>query len=655
MPKSIIRVLVSPLSIIDKDVGRFINQIATVALSAYNPILGALYGAASSYGFSQSRGTGSAASPADRDRLLSTINPRAPRTIVFGTTALANDIRDQEFTGANQEYLHRFIVVASHKIDAVSQIYFDDKLAWTSAGGVQGEYVGYLTVAPILEGGAGNAINISARMGTTRRYTGLAYVHFRFKLTGNSKKAESPFASGAPSRVTIIGNGISIYDPRQDSTAGGVGLHRADDQSTWTFGPHARNPSLQALTYMLGWRINGSLAVGKGIPPRRFDMESFIDAANVCDEIVALSGGGTEPRYRADGIFSESDDMSLVLGQFGVSMDARFYDPQGRIAVKCMVNDLASPIASFDENDIIDDIQWTPFGELSENYNLVRGTYTDPSPNSLFQSVDYPEQYEASVDGIDRILSLDLPIVQSSSQAQRIARRTRLRAKYGGGIFACTMQATAWRAQQFAPVSLSFSRAGMTDKIFRVEEIEVRVDGTVAIILSAEDERIYEFAMDVPPVAAIATTPYNPSNNPFAQGINESTIGPAIASSYTTGLSGNITQVDNGSGAITVTIPTHWRIYPSPFDDVTVDGDALTFAYGQFALVYYDDVALSGGSVTYGTTTDATLGYFSSTNPFRHFVGYVTAMDAMGAGGGTGGGSPPGGGGWSGGGGPEVP
>ena len=79
------------------------------------------------------------ASPADRDRLLSTINPRAPRTMVFGTTAMANDIRDQEFTGTGQEYLHRFIVVASHAVDEITQITFDDKLAWTLAGGVQGE------------------------------------------------------------------------------------------------------------------------------------------------------------------------------------------------------------------------------------------------------------------------------------------------------------------------------------------------------------------------------------------------------------------------------------------------------------------------------------------------------------------------------------
>lgn len=521
----VVRVLTSPLSLIDKGLGKFVSQVATTVLSAVNPLIGAAYGALSSYGFSGSR-KAPKASPADRDRLLASINPRAPRTIVFGTTAMATDIRDQEFTGTDQEYLHRFIVVASHKVDAISKITFDDKVAWTLAGGVQGEYVGYLTVAPILEGNAGNAINISARMGSTRRFTGLAYVHLRFKLTGNSKKAESPFASGVPSRITIEGNGIAVYDPRQDSTVpGGSGAHRADNQATWTWGTHARNPALQALTYLLGWKINGLLAVGKGIPYRRFDMESFITAANVCDESVSLALGGTEPRYRSDGIFSEADDMSLVLGQFEATMDARFYDPQGRISVKCMVNDLASPVASFTAADILGAIEWTPFADLSANYNLVRGTYTDSSANSLYQSVDYPEQYVASADGIDRILSLDLPLVQSPSQAQRLARRALNRAQYAGGSFACEMQATAWRAEQLAPVELSFPTLGMVNKVFRVEEIETRVDGTVPILLTVEDERIYDWAAeDEPAVAPVASTPYIPGNNPLVQGIGQASV-----------------------------------------------------------------------------------------------------------------------------------
>ena len=59
-----------------------------------------------------------------------------------------------------------------------------------------------------------------------------------------------------------------LYDPRMDSTvAGGSGAQRADDQTTWVWDDDAcRNPALALLFYLLGWRINGELAVGKGIP-----------------------------------------------------------------------------------------------------------------------------------------------------------------------------------------------------------------------------------------------------------------------------------------------------------------------------------------------------------------------------------------------------
>ena len=207
------------------------------------------------------------------ERLRASIDPRTPRKSVVGKTALATDIRDEEFTDS-QTYFHRFIAVAAHKVHAIREIWFDDKLAWSVGGGVTSEFSGYLWVTPILEGNSGNAINISARMGTTRRYTGCAYVHLKYKLTGNSKKTDSPFAQSITTRITIRGDGAAIYDPRLDSTvAGGTGSHRANYQTTWAWDDDAcRNPALVLLFYLLGWEINSKLAVGKGIPPARIDL-----------------------------------------------------------------------------------------------------------------------------------------------------------------------------------------------------------------------------------------------------------------------------------------------------------------------------------------------------------------------------------------------
>jgi hypothetical protein len=577
------------------------------------------------------------ASAADRDRLFANIDPRTPRKIVYGRTAMATDIRDQEYEGADDEYFHRFVVVASHKVNSIESIYFDDKLAWTVGGGVTSEYAGYLTVAPILEGNAGNAINISARMGSTRRYTGLAYVHFRYKLTGNSKKTNSPFASSIPTRLTIIGNAMAIYDVRQDSTRGGSGTHRIDDQATWTWNSDAcRNPALQLLNYLIGYKINGKLAVGKGIPPARIDFESFLTAANACDETVTLAAGGTEPRYRTDGIFSEADDMALVLGQYKSSMNAITDDAGGQIRCVVLVNDLADPIADFDENDIIGQVDWKPNSDLNDRFNIVRGSFTDASTASLYQANEYPEQELTSPDGIDRTFTVDYPLVQSAAQCQRLAKQRLQRAQYSG-MLSFTGQSTFWKVNKNDVIRLTFPPLGMVNKLFRVIDITVQVNGQVPIALREESAPIY--AWDAEDAAQVVPAPirsYNGQNNPIAQkileiGYRETAI---ISVSSQVGLSFT-------AGETTITISGHTRRYED--GDVSVTGDTLVgLTASTTYYLYYDQESRAGGAVTFVATTAGPDAATSASNPFRHYAGYARTNDIGGGGGGGGGATPPG-------------
>ncbi|PXW75989.1 hypothetical protein C7451_106153 [Blastomonas natatoria] len=595
-------------------------------------------------------------SPEAINRLNASIDPRTPRKIVFGQTAMATDIRDQEYTD-NQTYLHRFIVTASHAVQSIDEIWFDEKLAWTSGGGAQGEFAGYLDVATRTEGSAVNAINISARMGSTRRYTGLAYVHLRFKLTGNTKRTDSPFAQSIPSRITIRGKGAKVYDPRLDSTVpGGSGSQRADDQSTWAWDDDAaRNPALQLLWYLLGWRINDKLAVGLGIPQERIDLESFIAAANLCDDEISLAAGGTEPRYRSDGVFSEADSPPTVIDALKASMYADFDDVGGKLRLFVFYNDLAVPQASFDTGNVLGEFEWRQTPALDETFNIVRGIFTDPSDNALYQPVDYPQIELDSVDGIDRIDTFDLPMVQSASQAQRLAKQ-RLQRQQFGGAFTCTFDATGWRIRKNSPIELSFAPLGWVDKLFRVAEMEHRVDGTVPVVLREESPLIYAWdEEEQPPVQAAPPSTYDFGKNPIVQGIDENAAAGALANSYTAGLAGNITQADAGSD-VTVTIPTHTRVYTGAFPQRSVTGGTITgLDYETDYLIYYDDPELDGGAVTYQTTTIAADAYFSSDHPWRHFVARVTTVAAGGTGGSTGGSGPPGSGGWDGDPGTQIP
>jgi hypothetical protein len=469
-----------------------------------------------------------------RDRLYATVDPSTPRKTVFGRTALATDIRYEEWGGSDQEYLDRIIAVASHKVQSIDEIWIEDKLAWTSAGGVQGEYLGYLTVNTRLEGTAGNtiAINGGGKWGTSRRLTGCGYIHLRYKTTGNSKKVESPFASSIPQRMTIIGRGAVMYDPRLDSTVGGSGSQRAHDQSTWAWvnDDVGNNPALQILWYLLGWRINGKLAVGRGIPPARVDMASFIAAANLCDENVTLAAGGTEKRYRSAGVVSEADSTTSVLDALTTACAGTLRDAGGKLSLTVLHNDLAVPVASFTDDDVIDEFDWQQTQDMT--INEVRGRYTDPSPNSLYQLVDYPATRIDTLDGIERPHTLDLAFVQSSGQAQRIAKQELQRAQHPG-VLRIEMKATAWRCKVGDCVALTFSTLGFVNKLFRVTEQIIRMNATVGMTLREEHQAIYAWeAEESPAVIAAPPTVYNPLNAPLIQAILEAGINSATVFLY---------------------------------------------------------------------------------------------------------------------------
>jgi len=459
-------------------------------------------------------------------RLNVSLDPSTPRKAVFGTTAMPLDLRYHESSGTNQEYVDYIVAVAAHKVASIDEIWFEEKLAWSASGGVTETYTGYLTVTTRTEGTAANTISINggSKWGTSRRLTGCAYVHLRIKRTGNTKTAESPLVGGLPSRVTIIGDGAALYDPRKDSTVpGGSGSHRATDQTTWgvyTDADDTDNPALQLLWWLIGWKINSKLSVGCGVPYTRIDMESFITAANICDETVALATGSTQKRYRTSGTASDADDRMDIINNFLMSMNATLRDSGGKLTLTVMKNDLADYTLRLDEQDMLGEFDWQQTRGLTENYNIARGRFIDPSQNSLYQLVDYPEVGFSSPDGVERVMSVDLYYVEDGRRAQRIAKQILQRNQYRG-MFSAVFNAKALGCQVGDVVLMSLEALGWSNKPFRVVSQEIRFDGQVPLALVEENAAIYAWDRnDVAPVTPTAPTVYNPLNSPFILGID---------------------------------------------------------------------------------------------------------------------------------------
>jgi hypothetical protein len=518
---------------------------------------------------------------ANQGRLFASIDPNASRKIVFGRTAMGTDVVYQGYTGADQEFYHLIIAVAAHKATSIEETWFEDKQAWTSAGGVTSDYSGYLTVATVLEGSAANMIDIDAKWGssTNRRLTGCAYVHLRFKLTGNSKKSESPFASSVPTRQTIIGKGIAVYDPRRDSTRGGSGSHRADDQSTWAWNVGAdeigRNTALCELAWLIGWRINGKVSVGRGVSLARIDFASFITGANACDESVTLAAGGSEPRYRFDGVFGEDEDGRSTRGIIEASMNAELRDLGGKLGCQVFVNDIASPVVSFTTDDFIGPFDWQPVDAIDADRNIGRGRYTDARTSALYQLAPFPEVVTTSPDGQDRILTRDFVGVQSVSQAQRLIKQDLQKLRFAG-VLSSTVNAKGWACRGGDPVRVTHAELGFVNKPFRVREAGIDTTGRVPIVLTEEDAALYAWTNeDAPAVVLGGVVVYDPLNDPLIQQLATIATGADVTADQMI-----VSRLSETSGrALDTFIDAEGHSFSRIVDSGEArDGDAVTFS-----------------------------------------------------------------------------
>ena len=479
-----------------------------------------------------------------KNNLFATLDPTAPRKTVFGYTAMATDVRYAAYSGTNQDHYDQIIAVASHGVNSVDEIWLDNEMAWSAAGGVVGRFVNYLTVTVRTLGTSANGIALNSSWNANSTLTGCAYIRLNYKLTGTSSNEQGPFAGGITNRITIRGKGAALYDPRLDGTVpGGSGTQRANDQSTWTYGTtSARNPALQLLFYLLGSKINGKLAVGMGMPPARIDLPSFITAANICEEAVTLAAGGTEARYRSDGIISEGDDRQAVIENLCSTMNATLRDAGGKIALSVLTNDLATPVASFTEGDILGNEMWAQTPALTDSRNIMRGRYVDASNNALYQLVDFPAITLTSPDGIDRIETVDYPFVQSASQAQRLAKQ-RLQRNQFQGRYSASFGPRAWQVTIGNVIQLSHQGLGWSNKLFRVVAQTISPGGATKLDLLEENAAIYAWSACVAaPIVAAGPVVYDPLNSPLLRGIG--------AAGLTADVNGGIIDSSTGGSVV---------------------------------------------------------------------------------------------------------
>ncbi len=213
-------------------------------------------------------------------------------------------------------------------------------------------------------------------------------------------------------RVLFEVQGIRLYDPRLDSTAGGVGSHRWGDESTYEA---TDNPVVMIYNIVRGISFADGEIWGLQAPADSLPFSTWAAAMNACDDNAGVFyKAGYEVRIAED----EPHD---VIDQLLASCSAEFVDVGGVFYIR--VGGPGLPVKFITDDDLMASRpqELNPFPSLNDTYNGIRATY--PSPDSMWQTTDAPPVYDTAAeaeDGRRLIADVPLPAVSDDGQVQRL-------------------------------------------------------------------------------------------------------------------------------------------------------------------------------------------------------------------------------------------
>jgi hypothetical protein len=308
----------------------------------------------------------------------------------------------------------------------------------------------------------------------TDGWRGLTVLWVKLNVGGNKSRAERWPAT--PPEVNVDGNWSLLWDPRDPA-------QDADDPATWTFSKNQALATLDAL------RQN---------PLRPYDQrnlwtETFEWAADAADEAVAVKGGGTIPRYEANGILvfsdgAELEDQVQPLADAGAS---RFMRVGGKLGLVPAV--WSEPVATV--TDMLGDqpMVFNRYRESSELLTAVTARYI--SPLRAYEDASTPvytiDGAQAEDGGGEKLGTFDLRFVTDHRQAQRVAKifgmRTRMQRSLNG-----VLPPTGFNLVAGSPVAVDLPVPyHLRNGNYEVEEIQPGAspvgseDGSVAMICPA--------------------------------------------------------------------------------------------------------------------------------------------------------------------------
>lgn len=259
--------------------------------------------------------------------------------------------------------------------------------------------------------------NPVGRWTTDHRLAGMSYIVVTWFLDREHMSS--------PPELFVELKGAPLYDFRKDSSVGGSGTHRWDDQSTWEF---SENPVLQAYLLERGVFRGTEMICGKGTPANRLPLAEWTLAANICDELIE-----GKPRYKSGVIAASGEGIThdQNLQPLLSAMCASWCeDATGEYPI---VGAEQASVATFTDLDLVstESRRFSKFRTRSELVNTVAGKYVDPE--SFYALVPFtPKVSDAALieDGERLAVAISFGAINSLECADRVSNIQILASRY---------------------------------------------------------------------------------------------------------------------------------------------------------------------------------------------------------------------------------
>lgn len=407
----------------------------------------------------------------------------AARRVVYGQARISGPIAFAHsanlFNGAANTYLHLIVPLAAHECAAIGTIYVND----VPLDFIEGADEWWLPPPgsryvrdPSINGINGTqGIQLRRHFGSEtqnaerylvrdvpiwtpqHRLRGITYLYALLYW-------DSKIWSGLPNLSAVV-KGRLVVDPRTGQTG-------------WS-----DNPALCIRDYLLA-------SFGMNCAAEEIDEESFIAAANLCDELVPMAGGGEQKRYTCNGVLALDEKPIDIMERLLSSCAGALVYSQGRYRLYPAA--YRAPQLTLDASYLRGAVKVRPQPPRKERANTVQGTFIDPARGWIaaeFTPVT-SAAYRAA-DGGERIgRDLELGFTSNASTAQRLARLQLERSRRALTIeLPCTMAAIDVAVME--PVRVTVPELGWSEKVFVPIEWTLSPDGGIDLVLQEDDPAIY--------------------------------------------------------------------------------------------------------------------------------------------------------------------